>query len=108
MASVIAISGQVSVTTAGTAVKFTTTVPGLFEIKPLHTNTGTYIYVGNDGSTTGDVTSSNGHQLKKGVDALLISVTNLNQVWLDSDTDGDGASYCRVAGENTGITPPAL
>lgn len=107
MATVIALSGQVSVTTAGTAVKFTTTRPGIYEIKPLHTNTGNYIYVGNDGSTTGDVTSSNGHQLKKGVDALLVSVTNLNQIWMDSDTDGDGASWHRIAAENINITPPA-
>ena len=107
MATVIAISGQVSVTTAGAAVKFTTTPPGLYEIKPLGGNTGTYIYVGNDGSTTGDVTSSNGYQLKKGLDTLLISVTNLNQLWLDADTSGDGACFVRVSAENNSITPPA-
>lgn len=106
MASVIAVSGQVTVAASGTAVKFTTTPPGLYEIRPLSGNTGNYIYVGNDGSTTGDVTSSNGFQLKKNVDTLLVSVTNLNQLWLDADTNGDGACYIRVASESNSVTPP--
>ena len=101
--SVIVLSGQVSVTTAGTAVQFTTTAPGLYEIKPLGANTGDYIYIGNDGA--GDVTSSNGYQLKKGLDSILVSVTNLDQLWLDAG-DGDGACWHRVTGENISITPP--
>ena len=104
--SVIILSGQISVTTAGTAVAFTTSsAAGLYEIKPLGGNTGTYIYVGNDGA--GDVTSSNGYQLKKGLDSILVSVTDLAQLFLDADTDGDGACWHRVAGEAIGITPPA-
>jgi len=108
MASVIAITEQKSVTTAGTAVQFTSNLPGLYEIKPLAGNGGSYIYVGNDGSTTGDVTSSNGYQLQKGLDTLLISVTNPKQLWLDADTDGDGACIIRIAGDNTKEYPPTL
>jgi len=107
MASAIAISGQKTVAAAGTAEQFTTSLPGVYEIKPMSSNTGTYVYVGNDGSTTGDVTSSNGYQLKKNLDTLLISVTNMNQLWLDTDTNGDGACWIRVSAENNSITPPA-
>ena len=67
-------------------------------------NTGQYVYVGNDGA--GDVTSSNGYQLKKGLDSILMAVTNLNQLYLDADTDGDGVCWHRVAAENPGVTPP--
>ena len=102
--SVIVLSGQVSVTTAGTAVQFTTTAPGLYEIKPLGGNTGSYVYVGNDGA--GDVTSSNGYQLKKGLDSILVSVTNLSQLWLDSDTDGDGVCWHRVTSGSVLTAPP--
>lgn len=107
MASVIALSGQVNCTCAGKAVQFTTTKPGTFLIKPLGGNSGTYVYVGNDGSTTGDVTSSNGYQLKKGLDSLLITVTNLNQLWLDATTNSEGVSWARVMAESIVNTPPA-
>ena len=105
MATVIAITGQKTVTTAGTAVQFTTTLPGTYLIKPLPGNSGNYIWVGNDGSSTGDVTSSNGYQLQKGVDSLLITVTNMDQLWLDAG-DGDGACYARVVAEHVRISPP--
>ena len=106
MATVIALSGQVICTCAGKAVQFTTTKAGTYLIKPLGGNNGTYIYVGNDGSTTGDVTSSNGYQLKKGLDSLLITVTNLNQLWLDATTNLEGACWTRVMSEGVGIAPP--
>ena len=102
--SVLILSGQVAVTTAGTAVQFTTTPPGKYQIKPLGGNTGSYIYVGNDGA--GDVTSSNGYQIKKALDEIIVSVTNLNQLWLDADTDGDGACYMRIGGPDKLGDPP--
>jgi len=105
MATVIALSGQVSLTCAGKAVKFTTTHPGTYLIKPLSTNTG-LIWVGNDGSTTGDVTSSNGYELKKDVDSIIVTVTNLNQLWMDGTTTGETACFVKIMNEAQGNTPP--
>ena len=106
MASVIALSGQVTCTCAANAVRFTSTYPGTFLIAPMHTNTATYIYVGNDGSTTGDVTSSNGYQLKKGVDSIIVTVNNLNQLWLDSTTSGQKACWMKVMNQANNVAPP--
>ena len=107
MVSVIALSGQVTCTCAGKAVQFTSTSPGTYIIRPMGGNDGTYIYVGNDGSTTGDVTSSNGYQLKKGLDSLLITVTNLNQLWLDATTNSEGACWSKVMAENIATATPS-
>lgn len=106
MATVIALAGQVSVTCAGKAVRFTSTYAGTYLIRPLSGNGGTYVYVGNDGSTTGDVTSSNGYQLKKDLDNLLITVNNMNQLWLDATTAGDGVSWIKVMNQANNIAPP--
>lgn len=106
MATVIALSGQVTLTCAGKAVQFTTTTPGTYLIKPASTNTG-LIWVGNDGSTTGDVTSSNGYELKKDIDSIIVTVTNLNQVWLDGTTTGEVACWFKIGGESVGNVPPA-
>lgn len=107
MASVIALSGQKTVTTAGTAVQLPSTNPGVYEIGYLPWNAGSYVYTGNDGSTTGDVTSANSFVLTSTLASILVSVTNLNQIWIDADTDGDGVCWRRVAGEAINITPPA-
>ena len=105
---VLVLSGQVTVTTAGAAVAFTTAGyagPGTYLIKPMGGNTGTYVYVGADGSS--DVTSSNGYQLKKGLDSLLVTVTDLSEYRLDADTSGDKACWVRVMGAGRAIAPPA-
>jgi len=102
------LSGQVVVTTAGTAVPFTTagfTGPGTYLVKPMGGNTGTYCYIGEDGA--GDVTSSNGLQLKKGIDAIVITATDLSYYYVDSDTSGDKVCWLRVMGEGNYIAPPA-
>ena len=105
---VLVLSGQVTVTTAGAAVAFTTAGtagPGTYLIKPMGANTGTYVYLGNDGAD--DCTSSNGYQLKKGVDTILVTVTDLSEYRLDADTSGDKACWVRVMGEGGGVAPPA-
>ena len=105
---VLVLSGQVTVTTAGAAVAFTTAGtadPGTYLIKPMGGNTGTYMYIGNDGAD--DVTSSNGYQLKKGVDTVLETVTDLSEYRLDADTSGDVACWLRVMGQGHAIAPPA-
>lgn len=86
-----AISGQITVTTAGTEVQGSnvTLTNGVF-IKALAGNAGV-VYVGNDGA--GAVTSSNGFQLSAG-DMILIQVENLNELWFDSATSGD--KFCWI------------
>lgn len=81
-----AVSGQITVTTAGTAVQGTAVVlnNGVW-IKALAGNTGV-VYVGNDGAN--DVTSANGFQLSAG-DLILVQVRNLNELWFDAATNGD-------------------
>ena len=107
MATVVTLSGQVTCTCAGKAVQFTTTPPGTYVIRPMSGNNGDYVYVGNDGSTTGDVTSSNGYQLKKNQDTLVVTVTNLNTLWLDATTNVEGVCWHRIVNEVIGISPPA-
>jgi len=81
-----AISGQITVTTAGTEVQGGDVAlsNGVY-VRALTGNTGV-VYVGNDGA--GAVTSSNGYQLDKG-EMILVQVTNLNQLWFDAATNGD-------------------
>ena len=85
-------SGQITVTTAGTAVQGTATAMyrGFF-IRALSTNTG-IVYVGNDGA--GDVTSGNGYELKKG-EQIYVECENLNELWFDAATNGD--KFCWIA-----------
>lgn len=105
--AVIVLSGQKSVTTAGTAVALTTganlVIPGVYQIKALPANTGV-VYLGNDGA--GDVTSSNGMPLSAG-DSAVLTVTDLNQLYIDATADAQGVGWLRVAGMNVGIDPPA-
>jgi hypothetical protein len=82
----VAISGQITVTTAGTEIQGGNIAldNGVY-IRALTGNTGV-VYVGNDGA--GAVTSSNGYQLNKG-EAVRIQVANLSELWFDSATNGD-------------------
>ena len=103
----IPISGQIIVTTAGSAVPFTTRTDmvGTFLISPLSANTGSYCYVGNDGA--GDVTSQNGAVLKKDTHTIVITLSDLQELYADSDTTDDGLWYMRVMGQTNQIAPPA-
>lgn len=80
------ITGQITVSTAGTAVQGPN-IPltnGVF-VEALNSNIGN-VYVGNDGA--GDVTSSNGFELAAGK-AVLVQVSNLNQLWFDAAVNGE-------------------
>lgn len=84
-----AISGQTTVTTAGTAVQLSATefrINGPLIVKGLDGNTGA-TYVGNDGA--GDVTASNGYELGAGDAVVFDYVGDLQDIWVDSATDGD-------------------
>lgn len=86
-------SGQITVTTAGTAVQGTATAMYMgFYIRALSTNSGV-VYVGNDGAS--DVTSSNGYELAAG-DDIYIECENLSELWFDAATNGDKFSWIAV------------
>lgn len=88
-----AISGQITVTTAGTAVQGTASIgAGKFMIRALADNAG-LVYVGNDGA--GDVTASNGYELSPG-DAIPFT-GDLTDLWFDSAENGDALSWIRYA-----------
>ncbi len=85
-------SGQITVTTAGTAEAGPSTPPGkLFTIRALSTNVGS-AYFGNDGAN--DVSSSTGFELapNEGV-VVATTFSPLDIFWFDVTTSGDGFSW---------------
>lgn len=99
------ISGQITVTTAGTAVAGPASVAGTFAFTPVNGNTGSYCFVGNDGAD--DVSSATGFVIKKDGPPLVMAITNLNQVYFDSDTNGDKVAWIRLFGEDIDDAPPS-
>jgi len=91
-----ATSGQVTVTTAGTAVQFPSTTSGeRFEIKANPANTGN-MWIGNDGA--GDVTSANGYPLDAGqsIEVNVALVGNMSGLWVDADVNGEKVSWIKL------------
>ena len=87
----MSLSGQKTVTTAGTAVILgTQDILCPLAIKALDTNTG-IVAIGNDGA--GDVTLSNGLHLAAGDMVVFEYVGNLASLWLDSAVNGEGVSW---------------
>ena len=90
----MAISGQKTVTTAGTAVALgNTIIQGPLMIKALLAN-GDNMYIGNDGA--GDVTSANGFELDAGESIVFDWVGNLNSIMVDSDANGEGVTWLKL------------
>ena len=89
----LAMSGQITVTTAGTAVQGTDvdSENGFF-IRALAGNTGV-VYVGQDGDD--DVASTNGYELSAG-DTIFVTVDNLSYLYFDAATNGD--KFCWIKG----------
>jgi hypothetical protein len=86
-----AISGQKTVTTAGTAVALgSQVINGPLMIKALDTNTGV-VAVGNDGA--GDVTVANGLRLEAGDAVVFEFVGDLAHIIVDSAVNGEGVSF---------------
>lgn len=82
----IKFSGQVTVTTAGTAVQGPDVdCPGGVIVRALAANTGK-MYVGNDGA--GDVASTTGFELDAS-EKVYIPVSNLKDLWVDSSVNGE-------------------
>lgn len=87
----MALSGQKTVTTAGTAVALgTQAVNASLMVKALDTNTGV-VALGNDGA--GDVTVSNGLRLEAGDSVVFEFVGHLGSLMLDSAVNGEGVSW---------------
>ena len=88
-----AISGQITVTTAGTEVQGGN-VPltnGVL-IKALGANTGK-MYVGNDG--TGAIASTTGYELSAD-QVIFVQVDNLNKLWFDSSVNGEKVCWLKA------------
>jgi len=81
-------NNHVNVSTAGTRVQLTSTSTTIqrVTIKANEDNVGN-IFVGNS-----NVDSSNGIVISAG-ESVDIMIDNLNKVYIDSETDGDGISY---------------
>jgi hypothetical protein len=80
-------NGKTTVTTAGTAVQLaSSTTIGSVTVRALASNTGK-IYVGSS-----SVSSANGFQLSP-QETVSVDINNLNKVWLDADTNGEGVTY---------------
>lgn len=89
----MALSGQVTVTTAGTAVRGTSEPGRLFSIAAHPDNTDT-VWVGNDGSN--DITNLNSYPLAAGGSPIIIALANLDQVWFDADANGEKVCWIKL------------
>lgn len=87
------LSGQVTVTTAGTAVQATAIAGTRFVIKALPANTGV-MYIGSDGS--GDVASTNGFPLSANEAVELTLPDTLAALWVDASVNGEKVAWLRV------------
>ena len=86
-----AISGQKTVTTAGTELALgTVAVNGPLMVKALDTNTG-IVVLGNDGA--GVLTTSTGIRLAAGDAVVFEFVSNLSAIMVDSAVNGEGVSW---------------
>ena len=86
-----AISGQTTVTTAGTAIALgSQPINGPLIVKALTSNTGN-ISIGNDGSN--DVTITNGVLLAAGEEVVFEFIGHLASLFIDAETDGDGVAW---------------
>lgn len=86
-----AISGQKSVTTAGTAEALgAQLINGPLLVKTLPDNAGA-IAIGNDGAN--DVTVSSGLLLAADEVVVFDFIGSLASVWIDSENDGEGVAW---------------
>jgi hypothetical protein len=86
-----AISGQKSVTTAGTAEALgAQLINGPLLVKALPDNAGA-IAIGNDGAN--DVTVSSGLLLAANEVVVFDFIGSLASVWIDSENDGEGVAW---------------
>lgn len=82
-----ALSGQTTVTTAGTEVMLGERMLGFIAVKALSTNTG-IMYIGNAGDNT--VSSSTGYPLLAGEEII---VEDLGNLWVDASNSGEKVAW---------------
>lgn len=88
-----AVTGQITVTTAGTAVQGPDVLtPGGVFIKALAANTGKMYYGNND---NGDVDSSTGFELSAG-EKIYVGIGNLKDLWFDSSVNGEKVCWSKA------------
>ena len=86
----MAISGQKTVTTAGSAEALGTGHCAVnLMIKALHSNTGK-VYIGNDSA---DVSLTTGKELDPGESLVLRSMSRFEQIFLDAAINRDGVAW---------------
>ena len=91
------ISGNKTVTAAGTAVALgTQTINGPVVVKALTTNTG-LVYIGNDGNN--DVDSNTGMSLAAGDSAVFYFVGCLSSIYVDAAVNGEGVRWLNLTVE---------
>jgi hypothetical protein len=88
------LSGQKTVTAAGTAERISTgqKVNGAVMVKALPGNTG-LVYVGN---VDGDVDSTNGMPLSAGEALVFNRVGDLAEIWVDAAVNGEGIAWAAL------------
>ena len=84
-------SGQITVTTAGTAVQGPATGGLKVVVKALSTNSG-LVYIGNDAA--GDVTAANGFELSAKEEIVVRK--SLDAYWFDAATNGDKFCWLKI------------
>ncbi|MBV6343493.1 hypothetical protein [Candidatus Magnetobacterium casense] len=99
----MAILGQLGPSTAGTPVQESDLGPGTYRLWAHPANGGTYMYLGYTSETA---TSAVGVVLKKGEEAIIVTVTDASDIWVDSDTDANVICYLKLEGESVGLHPP--
>lgn len=88
----IQLSGQITVTTAGTEVQGgNIACDGIF-VKAMSTNTGK-VYIGNDGA--GAVASTTGYELSAG-EQVYLNIKNLNLLWVDASADAQKVCWLKA------------
>jgi hypothetical protein len=87
----MALSGQITVTTSGTAVQGTSQNGRLFALKAHPDNTDV-VWVGN---VSGDVASTNGFPLEAG-ETVVLSLDNLDDIYVDADVNGEKLCWIRL------------
>jgi hypothetical protein len=88
-------SGQITVTTSGTAVQGTDVTGHMFAIAADPANTET-VWVGEDGSAGGDVTVLNGFPLSPGAASIILMLNNLNDLWFDVNVSGEKICWIQL------------
>jgi hypothetical protein len=90
----MALSGQKTITAAGTAEALgTAQIDGPLMVKALNANTG-LVFVGND--VAGDVAAGNGLELEAGEAVVFEWVGNLGSLILDSAVNAEGVAWIRL------------